>query len=238
MAETYDDSVQKEITTGSAEVDRKMGGGIPTGSLTLIEGQSDAGKSVLTQQMIWGSLNVNCRVSLFSTENTVKSLIKQLSSLGLDVMDHLLLDRFRIYPMQMMSGDVDLEHALKIVSEAIHRETETDMIIVDSLTAFVTHVPIESTIEFFEDCKNLCNEGQTILIVVHSYAFDENLLIRVRSMCDAHLRMTIEQMGDKLLKSMEVSKVRGASKATGNVVAFEVEPGFGMRIIPVSKAKA
>jgi len=226
------------ITTGSAEVDRKMGGGIPAGSLTLIEGQSDAGKSVLTQQMIWGSLNADCRVTLFTTESTVKSFIKQLRSLGLDILDYLLLGRFKIFPMQMMSGDINLERALKVVSEAIHQETETDMIIIDSLTAFVTHVSIESTIEFFEDCKNLCNEGQTILIVVHGYAFDENLLIRVRSMCDAHLRMTIEQLGDKLLKSMEVSKVRGATKVTGNVVAFEVEPGFGMRIIPVSKAKA
>ncbi len=232
------DKESKEITTGSREVDRKMGGGIPAGSLTLIEGQSDAGKSVLAQQMIWGSLNADCRVSLFTTENTVKNLMRQLISLGLDVLDYLLLGRLKVFPMQMMSGDVDLDRALKVVSEAIHRETDSEMIIIDSLTAFVTHVSVESTIEFFEDCKNLCNEGQTILIVVHSYAFDDNLLIRVRSMCDAHLSMTIQQMGDKLLKSMEVSKVRGASKKTGNIVAFEVEPGFGMRIIPVSKAKA
>ncbi len=238
MAAFNEEREKKEITTGSAEVDKKMGGGIPSGSLTLIEGQSDAGKSVLTQQMIWGSLNVDCRVTLFTTENTVKSFVKQLTSLGLDVLDYLLLGRFKIFPMQMMSGDVNLEQALKVVSEAVHRETETDMIIIDSLTAFVTHVSIESTIAFFEDCKNLCNEGQTILLVAHSYAFDENMLIRVRSMCDAHLRMTIEQLGDKLLKSMEVSKVRGATKVTGNIVAFEVEPGFGMRIIPVSKAKA
>lgn len=232
------DKEVKEITSGSAEIDRKMGGGIPSGSLTLIEGQSDAGKSVLTQQLLWGSLTESMmRVTLFTTESTVKSLIKQMDSLGLGVLDHLLLDRLRVYPIQMMGGDVDLTRALKVVSEAIHRETETDIIVIDSLTAFVTHVSIESTIEFFEDCKNLCNEGQTIFIVVHSYAFNEGLLIRVRSMCDAHLSLTIEQMGDKLLKSMEVSKVRGASASTGNVVAFEVEPGWGMRIIPVSKAK-
>ncbi|MBT4512731.1 MAG: flagellar accessory protein FlaH [Chloroflexi bacterium] len=232
-----DEKEKKEITTGSAEIDRKMGGGIPSGSLTLIEGQSDAGKSVLTQQMIWGSLACDCRCTLFTTESTVKSLMKQMNSLGLDVLDYLLLDRLRVYPIQMMGGDVDLDMALKVISEAIHRETETDMIIIDSLTAFVTHVSLESTIGFFEDCKNLCNEGQTILIVVHNYAFNENLLVRVRSMCDAHLSLTIEVMGDKLLKSMEVSKVRGASHTTGNVVAFEIEPAWGMRIIPVSKAR-
>ena len=44
------------ISTGNSEIDKKMGGGVPVGSLTLLEGQSDAGKSVLAQQMIWGVL--------------------------------------------------------------------------------------------------------------------------------------------------------------------------------------
>ena len=44
------------ICTGHSEIDKRLGGGIPVGSLTLIEGQSDAGKSVLAQQMMWLSL--------------------------------------------------------------------------------------------------------------------------------------------------------------------------------------
>ena len=31
--------------------------------------------------------------------------------------------------------------------------------------------------------------------------------------------------------------MREAQKTTGNVIAFEVEPQFGLRIIPVSRAK-
>jgi flagellar protein FlaH len=56
-------------------------------------------------------------------------------------------------------------------------------------------------------------------------------------MCDAHLRLRIEEMGDRLMKVLEVAKVRGADKNTGNIVSFDVEPGWGMRIIPISKAK-
>ena len=37
---------KKIISTGHPEIDKKLGGGLPIGSLTLIEGQSDAGKSV------------------------------------------------------------------------------------------------------------------------------------------------------------------------------------------------
>ena len=57
-------------------------------------------------------------------------------------------------------------------------------------------------------------------------------------MCDAHLRLRIEEIGNQLVKSLEVAKVRGADRTTGNIVAFDVEPGMGMRIIPITKAKA
>ena len=62
------------ISTGNSEIDKKMGGGIPMRSLTLIEGQPAAGKSVLSQQMIWGSLNDRRKTLLYTTENTGKDL--------------------------------------------------------------------------------------------------------------------------------------------------------------------
>jgi len=37
---------------------------------------------------------------------------------------------------------------------------------------------------------------------------------------------------------LQVAKIRGAEKTTGNIVSFDVEPGLGMRIVPITKAKA
>ena len=75
-------------------------------------------------------------------------------------------------------------------------------------------------------------------MVVHSYAFDERMLIRVRSLCDAHLRLRMEEVGERLVKMLEVSKVRNAERTTGNIISFDVEPRLGMRIIPITRAKA
>jgi len=88
------------ISTGHAEIDKKLGGGIPVGSLTLVEGQSDAGKSVVCQQMMWGSLKNDFKVVLFTTENTVKSMVTQMDSLGLSIKDYLLLGWVKIYTMR------------------------------------------------------------------------------------------------------------------------------------------
>jgi flagellar protein FlaH len=69
-------------------------------------------------------------------------------------------------------------------------------------------------------------------------ACDEQMLIRIPSLCDAHLILRIEQVGERLVKIMEVAKVRNAMQSTGNIISFDVEPGLGMKIIPISKAKA
>ena len=69
-------------------------------------------------------------------------------------------------------------------------------------------------------------------------SFDEGMLIRVRSLCDAHVRLRLEEVGERLVKIMEVSKVRNAERSTGNIISFDVEPGMGMKIIPITKAKA
>ena len=55
---------------------------------------------------------------------------------------------------------------------------------------------------------------------------------------DAHRVLRMEQVAERLVKVMEVAKVRNADQSTGNIITFDVEPGLGMKIIPISKAKA
>ena len=228
------------ISTGSGEIDKKMGGGIPVGSLVLLEGQSDAGKSVLSQHFTYGSLRNRMSVAYYSTENTVKSLMSQMSSLNLDVTDYFLCDRMRVYPLEISAEQENQsQRAFQLLID--HFESlpgRFSLAIVDSLTGLVAHSDDRAIIDFFAGCKKLCDTGRTLIAVVHSYAFDDRMLIQVRSLCDAHLILKMEQVGERLIKILEVAKVRNADQTTGNVISFDVEPGLGMKIIPISKAKA
>ena len=227
------------ISTGQSEIDKKLGGGIPVGSLVLIEGESDAGKSVLCQQIIWGSLDSGFKVLLFTAENTVRSLITQMDSLGMDILDYVLMGRFKIFYMQLAELKQNItEDCLQVILEQAKWHKDFDLIIVDSLTPIVAPTNAERALIYFERCKALCDKGRTIINVTHTYAFDHDFLIRIRSVCDAHLRLLIEKVGDKLVKSLEVSKIRGAAQNTGNIITFDVEPEIGIKIMPISKAKA
>lgn len=237
-AEPAPNRTRRSITTGNVELDKKMAGGIPEGSLTLIEGQSDAGKSVLVQQLAWGALREGFTVLFYTTENTTRSLITQMADLGLDIEDYFLLGRISIYPVPQAFDEQQSRSIFELLRKHIAQRHEADMVIVDSLTTFVSHVPDQETLSFFTLCKEFCDLNKTLMFTMHSYAFSEQMFIRLRSICDAHLRLRVEEVGDQLVKAMEVAKIRGAEKSTGNVISFEVEPGLGMRIVPITKAKA
>ena len=115
---------------------------------------------------------------------------------------------------------------------------ERDIVVVDSFTSAIANSSTDVQIlNFFEECKRLCARGLTIIVTLHSDVVDQDLISPIRSMCDAHLQLRSEQDGQRLVKTLQVSKVRGAGSVTGAIVGFEVEPGWGMRVIPISKAR-
>ena len=239
MAETEGKEAKKKIiSTGQAEIDKRLGGGLPIGSLTLVEGESDAGKSVLCQQMIWGSLNDGYKVILFTTESTTRSLVAQMDSLGLGILDYLLLGRIKIFRIKQSQLSPQASDTFTTILRTIGQYDQYKLIVIDALSPMLAIATDVEILRYIELCKRYCDEGRTIINVTHSYALDSGVLVRVRSASDAHLRLMIEKVGDKLVKTLEVAKVRGAVSSTGNVVTFDVEPEVGMKIMPLSKAKA
>jgi flagellar protein FlaH len=238
MARSDDNAKKQIISTGHPEIDKKLGGGLPVGSLTLVEGQSDAGKSVLCQQMLWGSLSGGFRAIIFTTENTTKSLVSQMDSLGLGILDYLLLGRLKVYYMKPSQIKEHARETFETVLETVGKRSTYELIVVDSLTPILSSSSDVEILDYFERCKSFCDQGRTIINVTHTYALNNDALVRLRSACDAHLKLMIEKIGDKLVKTLEVAKVRGAAQTTGNVITFEVEPEVGMKIMPLSRAKA
>jgi flagellar protein FlaH len=161
-----------------------------------------------------------------------------MDSLNMNVMDHFLMGKVNIYPVPSAFTAENSTDVFTRLLEHISRHPSYDLAVMDSLTSFVSHLPEHETLSFFTSSKSICDRAKTLIVTLHSYAFDESMFIRIRSICDAHLRLRTEEVGDQLIKVLQVAKIRGAEKTTGNIVSFEVEPGLGMRIVPITKAKA
>lgn len=227
------------IKVGNLRLDESLGGGIPLGSLTLIEGTSSAGKSVLCQHLMFGALQDGHQVACFTSEDSVKSLMTQMGSIGLNVSRYVRTGNLQVFPLYEPKPDEDYSALLASLAEEMEGlPRQNKLIAVDSITNLASVSHENAVLGFFSRCKRLCSNGKTIFLVGHSFAIDERMLVRLGSLCDAHLRLSVENIGERQVRVMEVSKVRNASQATGNIVRFEVEPGYGMKIIPISKARA
>jgi flagellar protein FlaH len=161
-----------------------------------------------------------------------------MDSLGLGILDYMLLGKMKVYNMRPSEIKLNASKTLETILETIGKNNSYQLIILDSLTPIVSATNDGELLSYFERCKSFCDQNRTIINVLHTYAVNNDILIRLRSACDAHLKLTIEKIGDKLVKTLEVAKIRGAAQTTGNIVTFEVEPEVGMKIMPLSRAKA
>jgi flagellar protein FlaH len=216
------------VSTGNEILDYRMGGGIPVGSLTLIEGQSGAGKSVLAQHLIWGALKNESQVVLYTNENTSESLLTQMASLGMDVADYAVRGKLQVYGMPTSSAGEKASPNLDMLLGHMSQLQDHDLLVVDSLTGFVANLSDQEVSSFLTRCKQYYGQGKTVVAAIHSNAFSDSSLSRIVSLCDVYLRLGIDVMGDRLVKRLEVAKIRGASKVTGRIITFDVEPGLGI----------
>ena len=119
------------VFTGNKELDKSIGGGIPYRTLMLMEGQSASGKSTLSQQLIWGALTAGENAALYTTEQTVQSFLRQMSSLGEDVSNFFLLNHLQIFPLTVTQGTIAPGTLLRQLEKHISQQTDCRIVVVD-----------------------------------------------------------------------------------------------------------
>jgi len=228
--------------TGNAELDRIMGG-LPIPSLNLIEGENDSGKSVFVQHVVRGGLMDGLSVRYITTETTVKTLINQMESLSLNVTKYFIMGKFNITALHVRGITWDekiARHYLKAILCFIKKRGAADLTIIDSLTYIATHADTNDLLLFLSELRNIVDsENRVIIVTIHPYAFNSDFLVRIRSICDGHILLSIKVLPNKeIVRVLEVAKLKGAKKSTENIVFFKIDPAFGMRVLPISQVNA
>jgi len=226
------------IAVGVMDIDKRLGGGLPPKSVTLVEGDPDAGKSIIVQQLSFGALKEGLTVDVFLAEASARDYLQQMDSLGMSSTDYYLLGQLSLYRADLR---VDREKAERILRHLIrHIEDcgDRDLFIVDSITPLLFQFDEHYVLQFLATCNDLASRGRTIITTLHSYAMSESLRLRASTIVDAHLRLRIEELGEQLVRTLEVAKIRGAVKTAKNTVSFTVQSGFGLKSVPISKTRA
>ncbi|HLF04763.1 MAG TPA: ATPase domain-containing protein, partial [Dehalococcoidia bacterium] len=220
-------------------LEQKLGGGVPINTLTLMVGATSSGKSVLCQHLVFGALEGGFETAYFTSEHSRDSLMKQMASLALDVSGHMRGDRLRVFAVPEAKEGESVEPILGGLIQVMEAlPVRCKLIVVDAITDLAGSSPESAVIAFFTACRRICSKGRTVVVSIHSYAFGSEMFTRLRALCDSYLYLRSETFGGKAVKTLEVRKVNSNNVDNNNEVSFEVVPNMGMKLLPISKAKA
>ena len=231
--------------SGIKDVADAIGGGIAENSLVLIEGESDTGKSVVSQHIAYGVLNSKTtRVAYYSTEHNAESLIGQMDGLGLDVTRDVISDRFRVYRVGTGTVIRDTEAALQGLVNHIHGlPREYQLVFLDSPSWLLNHVNSEIKMDFLCLCKEM-SRARSIVVALDTYVFEQDEVNRVYALSDYYLRLRSHdpfledgQIDPRVIKKMEVTKLSGVRRYEDEGFKFEIKPRIGIQILPFMKVR-
>lgn len=223
------------------ELDRRIGG-ISLPALIVIEGPNDSGKSVLSYQLMHGALTQGLRVCLISSEGGGKTVVKNMESLSFPALQHFLTGRLHVISFYVKDAKWRPEYSRLIMDRLLTyinaKAGRFDFFVIDSLTVFVTGGDQEDVLTFLSRLRMISEKSEVSMVfTVHPYALTQETLVRIRSLADAHFLLSIKEVGDKIFKTMQVLKVRGASKSSSQTISFDVDPVFGIKILPYTQVK-
>ena len=224
---------EEGLSTGRAEIDRQMGGAIPWGSLTLIEGKHATGKSVLCQHLTYSALQSGSCVAFYTSEAGAPSLITQMGSLGLDVMDHFLLDKLRIFPLELPERPLEVTDRLELLLRHISAlPAEFEFVVIDSLNPLLPLCSTDDLANFFTGCRQLCGDGKTIALTFDPRPLGTSVGDQIPFWCDVHLRLRLETVTvERLVRAMDVFKPIHEGNGNTPKVNFDVHPDQGITIV-------
>ncbi len=144
-AEHTTEFVDQDRPTGNAQLDSLLGGGLPTGTSTLLMGPAGTGKSTIATQFAIAAAARGERAALFVFDENIGTFRSRSRKLGLSIdklLQNSLITAQQVDPAELSSG----EFAAIVRSAAEGLDIPgcpARMIIVDSLNGYLNAMPEE-----------------------------------------------------------------------------------------------
>jgi circadian clock protein KaiC len=155
---------EEKLSTGIAELNSLLGGGIDRGTSTLIIGAPGAGKSSLVAQIVAAAAERGQNSALFVFDESVNTLFTRARGLGTDLQQYAemgLVTAQQVDPAELSPGE--LAHAIRSAVEDRHAA----VVVLDSLNGYLNAMPEERflAIHLHELLSYLGQSGVATLLV-------------------------------------------------------------------------
>jgi circadian clock protein KaiC len=213
----------ERVGTGSAELDEILGGGLPSGSVTVIAGEPGSGKTVFTLQLLFHLARQGKKALYFTTlsEPALKLIryMQLFTFFDADLLDHRII----VVDLASAIRAQNVQRALAEVTARVERE-EPDLVAIDSFKAIhdLLGEPRRSRCFVYDLAVHIAGWGGTTLLV-GEYTAAEISGHPEFAIADGIVRLSSQRQELTSVRSLEVLKLRGANYVSGQHF-FEIGP--------------
>lgn len=222
----------RRLPSGSADLDRILGGGVPRGSTIVIAGPPGSGKTLLAQQMAFANAT-EARPALYYTSwsEPHTKLIRNLSAF--DFFDEQAIGK-RIEFLHLPAlVDEARENGLEDVGRELFRasvERQPAIVVIDSSKSLHGLVPEGRLRRVIYELASQVGQTEAVLVLVGEYTSDEIESEPEFAVADGIIQLVNEARGLMDRRSLRVVKMRGSANLMGRH-AFSIDQG-GIRAYP------
>lgn len=213
-------------SSGIAELDELLGGGIELGTSTLIVGAPGTGKSSVAAQFVAAAAARGQRAAMFIFDESVNTLLTRADGLGIELRQHVESGNVTIQPIdpaELSPGE--FAHAVRVAVE----DRGVSILVIDSLNGYLNAMPEERflVIQLHELLSFLGHAGvATIMIGAHQGLVGSQMTapVDVSYLADAVILMRYFEAQGELRQAISIVKKRGGAHER-SIREFKLESG-------------
>jgi circadian clock protein KaiC len=159
-----------QLKSGLPALDTLLGGGLDSGTSTLLLGPAGCGKSTIAVRYAVSSAEQGGCAALFAFDETLATLVIRGKGLGLDIKKHV--DSGNLFLRQVDAAELSPGQLVHEIRQLVEKQG-LKLLIIDSLNGFLNAMPGEKflAMQLHELLAYLSQKGITTLMTVAQHGF-------------------------------------------------------------------
>jgi circadian clock protein KaiC len=159
-----------QLKSGLPALDTLLGGGLDSGTSTLLLGPAGCGKSTIAVRYAVSAVEQGGHAALFAFDETLATLVIRGKGLGLDIKKHV--DSGNLFLRQVDAAELSPGQLVHEIRQLVEKQ-DLKLLIIDSLNGFLNAMPGEKflAMQLHELLAYLSQKGITTLMTVAQHGF-------------------------------------------------------------------
>lgn len=200
---------RNNLSSGSPALDGMLGGGLVTGTSTLLLGPPGSGKSSVAMQYLGAALKKGIRVAHFTFDENLATVFARAKEMGVDLAQ--AVDTGNAVVRQVDPAEMSPGEFACLVKQTVEKE-KVGVVVVDSLNGYLMAMPNERflVIHMHELLTYLAQQGVTTMLVVaqHGLVGSMQAPVDVTYLADSVVLFRFFEAAGKVRKSIAILKKR------------------------------